>query len=118
MRGQLRQFGRRRRRRDGIEEIGVVDHAPSSRFSSACGIAPVNAPYVPGEGLDHVAFRVEDVDATVRALVARGLEVAPIGADLAEPEGDRSVSGWFKVAYVKDPDGCRGWSTATASPSR
>jgi catechol 2,3-dioxygenase-like lactoylglutathione lyase family enzyme len=48
---------------------------------------------------------VEDVDATVRALVARGLEVAPIGADLAEPEGDRSVAGWFKVAYVKDPDG-------------
>jgi len=67
--------------------------------------SPHDAPYVPGEGLDHVAFRVEDVDATVRALVARGLEVARIAPDLAEPDRDRAVQGWFKVAYVKDPDG-------------
>jgi catechol 2,3-dioxygenase-like lactoylglutathione lyase family enzyme len=67
--------------------------------------SPHDTPYVPGEGLDHVAFRVDDVDATVRALVARGLVVALIDPDLAEPQTDRAVPGWFKVAYVKDPDG-------------
>ena len=67
--------------------------------------SPYDAPYVAGEGLDHVAFRMDDVDATVRALVARGLEVAPIGSELAEPDRDRTLPGWFKVAYVKDPDG-------------
>ena len=67
--------------------------------------SPYATPYIPGEGLDHVAFRVEDVAGTVRTLAARGLEVAPIAPDLAEPDTDRSVPGWFTVAYVKDPDG-------------
>ncbi len=67
--------------------------------------SPHATPYLPGEGLDHVAFRVDDVDATVRALVAKGLEVAAIGPDLAEPRKDRTAPGWFKVAYVRDPDG-------------
>ncbi len=67
--------------------------------------SPYDTPYLPGEGLDHVAFRVDDVDATVRALGARGLEVASINPDLAEPQKDRTAPGWFKGAYVKDPDG-------------
>src|SRR2546426_5117306 len=33
---------------------------------------------------------------------ARGRTDRP---DLAEPDRDRAVQGWFKVAYVKDPDG-------------
>lgn len=67
--------------------------------------SPHDTPYIPGEGLDHVAFLVDDVDATVRALVATGLEVASIDPDLAEPRKDRTAPGWFKVAYVRDPDG-------------
>ncbi len=67
--------------------------------------SPHATPYLPGEGLDHVAFRVEDVDATVQALVAKGLEVVPIDPDLAEPRKDRTDPGWFKGAYVRDPDG-------------
>ncbi len=67
--------------------------------------SPHDTPYLPGEGLDHVAFFVDDVDATVRALIARGLEEASIDPDLAEPRKDRAAPGWFKVAYVRDPDG-------------
>ncbi len=67
--------------------------------------SPHATPYAVGEGLDHVAFRVDDVDATVRALAATGLDVAAIDPNLSEPQKDRTAPGWFKVAYVKDPDG-------------
>ena len=67
--------------------------------------SPYSTPYASGEGLDHVAFRVDDVDATVRELATRGLEAVPIRPDLEEPRKDRSAPGWFKVAYVADPDG-------------
>jgi len=52
-------------------------------------------PYVPGEGLDHIAFLVEDVRKTFADLVARGAEPT-----LITPE---ETAGW--TAYVKDPDG-------------
>jgi lactoylglutathione lyase len=52
-------------------------------------------PYVVGEGLDHIAFKVDDVTKTYEILVSRGAgptEIAP------------SVYGGWS-AYVKDPDG-------------
>ncbi len=53
-----------------------------------------DAPYVPGEGLDHIGFIVDDVREAYERLVAAG----------AEPAMDPSrAEGW--VAYVKDPDG-------------
>jgi len=52
-------------------------------------------PYKNGEELDHLAFEVDDVEATVKELVRRGAPVA------VKPFGDwRSM-----LAYVKDPDG-------------
>ena len=51
-------------------------------------------PYVPGEGLDHLGFVVDDVAESYRALVAAG-------AEPAVPPSE--YDGW--VAYVKDPDG-------------
>jgi lactoylglutathione lyase len=53
------------------------------------------APYVPGEGLDHIAFVVDDLKATYNELLAKGVE--PTAIDPSK------TSGW--VAYVKDPDG-------------
>lgn len=52
-------------------------------------------PYVPGEGLDHIAFEVEDVEAKFDDLMARGVKPTDINP--------LSTDGW--QAYVKDPDG-------------
>lgn len=61
-------------------------YTPGSRFGT---------PYVPGEGLDHVGFVVDDVEAAYTDLVSKG----------AQPTGitPKETDGW--VAYVKDPDG-------------
>jgi catechol 2,3-dioxygenase-like lactoylglutathione lyase family enzyme len=55
-------------------------------------------PYVPGEGLDHVAFRVKDLDAKLKQLAAEGFYPVRKG-DPVEP-----IAG-FRVAYLTDPDG-------------
>ena len=52
-------------------------------------------PYLPGEGLDHIAFAVEDVRTTYKELVAKGVGVTDI-----DPS---KTGGW--IAYLKDPDG-------------
>ncbi len=61
-------------------------YAPGSRFGG---------PYVPGEGLDHIGFVVDDVEATYNDLLAKGAQ--PVGLS------PKDTDGW--VAYVKDPDG-------------
>jgi len=67
--------------------------------------SPYAVDYNPGEGLDHVAFRVEDLSGFLRKLAARGIERVPIDPSLAEPAGARGTSSWFHVEYIKDPDG-------------
>ena len=52
-------------------------------------------PYTPGEGLDHLAFVVDDVKTAYRELLAKGAE--PTDLDPARS------GGW--LAYLKDPDG-------------
>jgi catechol 2,3-dioxygenase-like lactoylglutathione lyase family enzyme len=52
-------------------------------------------PYVAGEGLDHIAFKVDDVKKTYAMLVSKGAATTEI-----DPP---AYSGWS--AYVKDPDG-------------
>ena len=66
-----------------------------------------NTPYSPGDGLDHVAFAVDDVTETIKELSARGIEVVRIPSSLAEQPGLRPSGGKRKdrVAFVKDPDG-------------
>lgn len=55
--------------------------------------------YTPGPGElpceDHVAFSVASVDATVEALVAKGLSIEFATKDYA----------WGRSAYLRDPDG-------------
>ncbi len=61
--------------------------------------SPYDVQYSPGEGLDHLAFRVNSVRETIRDLAAKGVEVVEIPKSLAELEGGVHIS------YVKDPDG-------------
>ncbi|HEY4705239.1 MAG TPA: VOC family protein [Thermoplasmata archaeon] len=68
------------------QRLEVNWYAPGSRHAT---------PYVPGEGLDHLGFVVDDVETTYRDLVAKG--AGP--TDLSPKDTD----GW--VAYVTDPDG-------------
>ena len=60
--------------------------------------SPFNSPYVSGENLDHLAFDVQDLEATVKELKRQGVEV------VVEPYTIGSEIGW-KEAYVKDPNG-------------
>jgi len=57
--------------------------------------SPFWAPYANGEDLDHLAFEVEDVVATVDALRKKGVEI------IVEPY---SIGDWSE-AYVRDPNG-------------
>ena len=66
--------------------------------------SPYGGDYVPGEGLDHVAFKVDNVPETLKALAAEGVEFVEIDPKLGEPN-PRGFPGWFEVAYVKDSDG-------------
>jgi catechol 2,3-dioxygenase-like lactoylglutathione lyase family enzyme len=53
-----------------------------------------DAPYVVGEGLDHLAFCADDIEESFRQLVAHGATPTDFG-----PQPPRSY------CYVKDPDG-------------
>jgi lactoylglutathione lyase len=64
-------------------------YPPDSRFA---------VPYQPGEGLDHIGFRVADLPQFMDELRRAGVESAGASADLELPGGVR-------VAFVKDPDG-------------
>lgn len=55
-------------------------------------------PYLPGEGLDHIAFRVNDLPRFLEKLRHNGVEGTGGGADHVSSSGN-------PVAYVKDPDG-------------
>jgi lactoylglutathione lyase len=52
-------------------------------------------PFTPGEGLDHIAFVVDDLKAAYKEFLEKGVEPTEISPS--------SFGGW--VAYVKDPDG-------------
>ena len=60
--------------------------------------SPFNSAYVNGEELDHLAFDVQDLSATVEKLKREGVEV------VVEPYTIGVEVGWNE-AYVKDPNG-------------
>ena len=64
-----------------------------------------DTPYCSGEGLDHIAFRVEDVTEAVKELSAKGIEAVRVSASLAEQPGADPKVYAAQVGYVKDPDG-------------
>ena len=55
--------------------------------------------YTPGEGLDHIAFKVDNMDETLQFLKEERVERVEIG-QLAQPPDAN-----YRLAYVKDPDG-------------
>ncbi len=55
-------------------------------------------PYQPGEGLDHIGFRVANLPQFMDKLRRSGVESAGESADFEVPNG-------IRVAFVKDPDG-------------
>ncbi len=69
-------------------------YPPGSQYSVA---------YEPGEGLDHIGFRVDSVKDTVKELAAKGAEVVDIPQSIANPYLNDTYT--YHLAYVKDPDG-------------
>ena len=57
-----------------------------------------DTPYSPGEGLDHIAFKVDDVKKTLQRLATKGVHVIEPDASYSSREG-----AW--LSYVTDPDG-------------
>jgi lactoylglutathione lyase len=60
-------------------------------------------PFVPGEGLDHLGVKVDDVAEKLKELAAKGVEVVPIADSLATQK--RSETFTLHIGFVKDPDG-------------
>jgi lactoylglutathione lyase len=59
--------------------------------------------YSPGEGLDHIGFRVSDVKQETRRLRRNGYKVIDVPKSISGPQlGDEYST---VLAYVKDPDG-------------
>jgi catechol 2,3-dioxygenase-like lactoylglutathione lyase family enzyme len=56
--------------------------------------SPYAVPYIPGEGLDHLAFQVDNLDNALAEARAAG---HPSILQLTSPEG--------RWAYIEDPDG-------------
>ena len=63
--------------------------------------SPYAAPYRAGEELDHIAFRVDDLDATLARLAALGYPAEK----MAHYEGPMIAGAHNRMAYVRDPDG-------------
>lgn len=59
--------------------------------------------YEPGEGLDHIGVKVDDVAAKLKELAAKGLEVVPIPGALGEQKLSPDFT--LHIGFVKDPDG-------------
>jgi catechol 2,3-dioxygenase-like lactoylglutathione lyase family enzyme len=63
--------------------------------------SPYAVPYRPGEELDHIAFRVDDLRAMLVMLEARGIPYEP----MPHYSGPYSEGTRLLMAYVRDPDG-------------
>ncbi|MCI4325547.1 MAG: VOC family protein [Thermoplasmata archaeon] len=63
--------------------------------------SPYSVPYASGEELDHVAFRVDDLEETLARLAALGHPAER----MAHYEGPMKSTPNFRMAYVRDPDG-------------
>ena len=82
------------------QKLELNYYVPNSKFAT---------PYDPGEGLDHIAFRVEGLDDFLRELHREGVKDAPGTPNHTLPSGHR-------VAYVLDPDG--NWIEIYEHPER
>ena len=63
--------------------------------------SPYAVPYTEGAELDHLAFRVDHLDATLERLKALGLPPEK----MPHHEGPVLATPNYRMAYVRDPDG-------------
>jgi catechol 2,3-dioxygenase-like lactoylglutathione lyase family enzyme len=63
--------------------------------------SPYAVPYTPGEELDHVAFRVDDLPKMLARLHALGYPAER----MAHYDGPSLATPQFRMAYLRDPDG-------------
>lgn len=63
--------------------------------------SPYAVGYAPGEELDHIAFRVDDLGATLAKLDQLGYQAER----MAHYDGPMSAGPNLRMAYVRDPDG-------------
>jgi len=63
--------------------------------------SPYAVPYSSGEELDHIGFRVDDLDATLGQLDSLGLRPER----MTHFDGPVLVTPLYRMAYVRDPDG-------------
>lgn len=59
--------------------------------------------YEPGEGLDHLGVKVDDVSAKLKELEAKGFEVVAIPDSLSEQSFGNALT--THSGFAKDPDG-------------
>jgi len=62
---------------------------------------PYAVPYAPGEELDHLAFRVDDLPSTLERLAAQGIRPER----MKHYDGPFVTAAEYRCAYVRDPDG-------------
>ncbi len=62
---------------------------------------PYAVPYVAGEGWDHLAFRVNDLDKILARLKSNGIQPEK----MKHYDGPMMTTPNFRVAYIRDPDG-------------
>jgi catechol 2,3-dioxygenase-like lactoylglutathione lyase family enzyme len=65
--------------------------------------SPYSVEYQPGEGLDHIAFKVDSVSEKVKELASKGVEVIGIPESIANPVLENPYT--VHQGFVKDPDG-------------
>ena len=63
--------------------------------------SPYAVAYVPGEGWDHLAVRVDDLPSFLAGLAAEGIRPE----SMAHYAGPVHETPTYRVAYIRDPDG-------------
>jgi catechol 2,3-dioxygenase-like lactoylglutathione lyase family enzyme len=77
---------------------GRGDHGPSLELYSVSGQRPDNWHYQPGQG--QIAFEVDDLEASIGAVVAAGGSKLGEVVEWEAPSGSRAM-----FVYLKDPEG-------------
>jgi len=93
---EMKETGRSRIERNSAQVVSLTTHeeGPVLELNYYEGDSPFNAEYVVGEGIDHLAFQVDDLD--------RALAEARRAGYPSVLEVKTETSRW---AYIKDPNG-------------
>ena len=85
--------------KDGQFEYALLDFGGTRLFLTPKTVFEHALPEPPSDGLTHAVFEVEDVDATLRELVAQGTEI------LVSPMEIEAGLGSRRLAFCRSPGG-------------